>query len=259
MRDPVLCRDVLETLLQAPVGELTTPEREKEIKITPDGKSIRLDIFAEEIGTGKIYDAEMQNLNRQSAEALSLPKRSRFYQAMIDFSRLKAKKTSNYRLLKDTDLVFICTFDPFGYGAYRYSFDKTCEDIPELKLGDGTRAIFYNTTSTDPDIPEEIRKLFDYINTGKVEDALTQKVDEAVKEACMDSDILEVAMRSEIWFMDAENIGYDRGLTEGEAQMRIQDLVQMLSRGGTEDDLRRFHDATDEEIEQAKERMLTGK
>ncbi len=76
---------------------------------------------------------------------------------------------------------------------------------------------------------------------------------------------VEVAMRSEIWFMDAENIGYDRGFTEGEIKgeasgekkARINALVQMLSRGGTEDDLRRFLDATDEEIEQAKERMLT--
>ncbi len=68
---------------------------------------------------------------------------------------------------------------------------------------------------------------------------------------------VEAAMRSEIWFMDAENIGYDRGLTEGEEKGRINALVQMLSRGGTEDDLRKFHDATDEEIKQAKERMLT--
>jgi predicted transposase/invertase (TIGR01784 family) len=213
----------------------------------------------------------MQNLNKQSAETLCLPKRSRFYQALIDFGKLKEGKT--YRYLKDTDIVFICTFDPFGHGAYRYTFDKTCDEIPALKLGDGTRAIFYNTTSAEPDIPEGVKELFEYINTGRAGSRLTRKMDEAVARACMNTDIVEAAMRSEMLLMDAENIGYDRGFAAGEIKGeakgekkgekigekkgRINALVQMLSRGGTEDDLRKFHDATDEEIKQAKERMLT--
>lgn len=48
---------------------------------------------------------------------------------------------------------------------------------------------------------------------------------------------------------------YHRGLDEGIEQGRIRALAQMLAKGGTEDDLRRFHDATEDEIVQAKERL----
>ena len=45
------------------------------------------------------------------------------------------------------------------------------------------------------------------------------------------------------------------GREEGREKTRIADLAQMLSRGGTENDLRRFHDATDEEIALAKAQL----
>ena len=50
----------------------------------------------------------------------------------------------------------------------------------------------------------------------------------------------------------------EEGREEGRKEARIGDLVQMLSRGGTEEDLRKFLDATDEEIMRAKERNLCG-
>ncbi len=51
--------------------------------------------------------------------------------------------------------------------------------------------------------------------------------------------------------------GREEGLEQGLEQGRIKALAQMLSRGGTEEDLKRFHDATDEEIVQAK--AMSGK
>ena len=80
---------------------------------------------------------------------------------------------------------------------------------------------------------------------------LTEKMDEAVTTACMNSEIVEVAMRSEVWYMDAENVGYDKGYKA----RRISDLAQMLARGGSEEQLKQFLDATDEEITLAKEEL----
>ncbi len=65
----------------------------------------------------------------------------------------------------------------------------------------------------------------------------------------------------EMHVLDFDQEKYDRtlreeGIKQGDSTRRIKDLAQMLSRGGTEDDLRRFHDATDEEIEEAKEARL---
>ena len=83
MEDKELCREVLECLLQRPVGELTEVQTQKEIKQTSEGKPIRLDVYNED-SEGRIYDAEMENLNKKAVEAHQLPKRSRYYQGLID-------------------------------------------------------------------------------------------------------------------------------------------------------------------------------
>ena len=88
MEDPILCRDVIECLLQHPVGTLTEGQTERELKYTSDGKPIRLDVYNED-DTGTVYDTEMENLDHKSVEYHQLPRRSRFYQSSIDIDFLK--------------------------------------------------------------------------------------------------------------------------------------------------------------------------
>ena len=97
-------------LLQHPVGDLKDVVREREIQCTSDGKPIRLDICTEDDTT--VYDAEMQNLGHKKPEDLELPRRSRFYQSSIDTDHLE--KTHSYKSLPDSNVLFICTFDPYG-------------------------------------------------------------------------------------------------------------------------------------------------
>lgn len=78
MEDKELCRDVLECLLQQPIGELSEVQTQREYRYTSDGKPIRLDVYNED-SDGRIYDTEMQNLNNKTLETHQLPKRSRFY------------------------------------------------------------------------------------------------------------------------------------------------------------------------------------
>ncbi len=60
-------------------------------------------------------------------------------------------------------------------------------------------------------------------------------------------------------FADGHSKGHAEGRKEGHAEgdknRRILDLTQMLFRGGTDDDLRKFHDANDEEIALAKKEL----
>ena len=55
-------------------------------------------------------------------------------------------------------------------------------------LEDGTRKIFYNTKSKDPDMPQEIKQLFHYINTSQAADELTGEIDKAVQRARQNSE-----------------------------------------------------------------------
>ena len=84
MMDLQLCRRVLETLLQEPVGALRSLETEKSIRFTKDGKPIRMDILTLDEGSGTVRDLEMQNQNHLALEAIALGKRSRYYQSIVD-------------------------------------------------------------------------------------------------------------------------------------------------------------------------------
>ena len=70
MQDKALCRDVLECLLQHPVGELEDIQPQKEFRYTKDGKPIRLDIYTRD--EHMVYDAEVQNKGNKKVEDLEL-------------------------------------------------------------------------------------------------------------------------------------------------------------------------------------------
>ena len=96
MGDKVLCRDVLERLLEEKVGELEDVQPQREFRYTSGGKPVRLDMYTRD--KKRMYDAEMQNLNHQPVEKLELPKRSRFYQSTMDTDHLsKGKSYGNCR------------------------------------------------------------------------------------------------------------------------------------------------------------------
>ena len=64
-----------------------------------------------------------------------------------------------------------------------YTFREKCEEDADLHLGDGTAKIFFNCTYIGEDIPKDLKRLYEYINTGKAGDALTKRIDEAVVKA----------------------------------------------------------------------------
>ena len=177
MEDNELCRDVLECLLQRPVGELTELQTQKEFRYTSDGKPMRLDVYNED-DSGQVYDAEMQKLNNHSREELQLPKRSRFYQGAIDIDYMN--KGNHYKRLPESTVMFICTFDPFKAGLSRYTFRERCDEEQSIRLEDGTIKVFYNCAYKADDIPDEIRKFYDYVMHGHAESELTKRIDAAV-------------------------------------------------------------------------------
>ena len=176
MGDKVLCRDVLEQLLEEKVGELEDVQPQREFRYTSGGKPIRLDIYTRD--KKRMYDAEMQNQNHQPVEKLELPKRSRFYQSTMDTDHLS--KGKSYRELPEGRVLFLCTFDPFGRGYAKYSFQNLCKEDRELYLKDGTEKIFYNCAADPEKVPKNLRELYDYIRSGKVGGDLSQRIDEAV-------------------------------------------------------------------------------
>ena len=210
MQDKELCREVLECLLQHPVGELEDPVPQREFRYTSDGKPIRLDIYTRD--EDKVYDAEMQNLNNKSVSSLELPRRTRFYQASIDMDHLN--KGGSYKTLPDSAIIFICTFDPFGKGLSKYTVRGICGEDREITVDDGAVRLFYNCCYKGNDIPEGLRQLYDYVETGKSSNDLTKRIDGAVEKARKIEEWRSNYMIESIRLMDARDEGREEGREE---------------------------------------------
>ena len=219
MEDKELCRDVLECLLQQPIGELSEVQTQREYRYTSDGKPIRLDVYNED-SDGRIYDTEMQNLNNKTLETHQLPKRSRFYQGAIDIDFMD--KTYSYKLLPESRVIFICTLDPFKLGLSRYTFRERCDENSELCLDDGTEKVFYNSCYEGKDIPASTRNLYEFIGTGHASDELTVRLDIAVAKARKNEVWRTQYMKEWVVIQDARDEGYEEGREDGRAEGRAE-------------------------------------
>ena len=244
MEDKELCREVLECLLQRSVGELTEVQTQKELKYTSDGKPIRLDVYNEDTNR-TVYDAEMQNQNNKSVESLELPKRSRFYQGAIDIDFMD--RGNLYSKLPDSNVIFICTFDPFGYGLSKYTFTTRCDEQPELLLNDGTIKLYYNCTYSGNDLPEDLKKLYDYVQTGSAGSNLTKKIDAAVVKG----------RKNEIWRTQymKEWVVLQEAKEEGREEAEFDRISIMLKKGKTAEEIADFCGYSVETVKAVEEKL----
>ena len=171
---PDLAKELLELILGVKIREVV-PHRQKPIEITADGRGIRLDVYLDD-QAGTVYDLEMQT-TRQSF----LPKRSRYYQGMIDLDLIG--RGAKFSELKRTYIIFICMEDPFSSGRHIYSFENTCRQEPGLLLGDEAYKIFLNASGIRDDVSENLKDFFRFLLTGKGETDLSRKLGEEVEKA----------------------------------------------------------------------------
>lgn len=214
MRNPKFCKPFLERILNIRISRIEYPKSQETIDISADAKSVRLDIYVED-GKETVYNIEMQ-----TTENRNLPKRTRYYQGMIDLNILE--KGDNYKDLKRSFVIFVCTFDLFGEGRHIYTFENRCIQNTELGLGDDTTKIFLNTKGTRNDVTPEMKRLLDFIDGKKPEDDFTRELNEAVQSV----------RKNEKWRLDYMTLQmqyqekYEQGLEQG--------IEQGIERGRTE-------------------------
>lgn len=148
---------LISILLENEIHLLTRPETEKELRVSPQLRQVRLDVVSMDRGK-KVYYTEMQK-----TDTGNLRKRSRLYQAQLDVSLLEPG-TTNFNLLSNSCFILIAPFDIFGKGLCRYTFEGTCRECPELRLGDGAMRVFINTQGTNrEEFSQEFLDLMEYI------------------------------------------------------------------------------------------------
>ena len=174
--NPELCHELLELILGRKVGAFTRLDKQKQIEITADGKGVRFDVYSED-DSENVYDCEMQTSSDRN-----LPKRTRYYQGMIDLNLIE--RGTDYEKLKKSYVIFICPFDYFKHGLHKYTFQNRCNELPELILGDESTKIFLCASGQADDVSDDMKDFLEWLATGKTgRSKLVNNLEEAVRKA----------------------------------------------------------------------------
>ena len=219
MSDPELCKELLERILPGiEIDHIEYPELQKPIKEDIDARSVRLDVYVKD-GKNTVYDIEMQKVNTRE-----LPKRSRYYQGMMDLQLIDSGQP--YKKLNQSYVIFICLEDVFGKNRHIYTFENICREDPEIKLRDGAIKIFLNAKSNLNDVSSELRAFLDYLGGKKSEDEYVQKLEKAVREAKRNRkwrhEYMTLLMRDQ----ENQEIGEERGRREGRLEGRREGQLE---------------------------------
>ena len=225
MQNEEICREVIETLLHIKVGRLEYKSFEKDLKLEIDKRGIRLDVYIAD--SDRVFDLEMQTTDKKN-----LGCRMRYYQSLIDAELLD--KGANFNDLKESNIIFFCTFDPFRKGLPQYTFCNSCEELPDLKLDDKCRKIAYNVNAFEKVDDEKIRKLLEFISTGKSETTLTNKICKELKRVQGNEEWRAEYMTWEMLKQDTYDSGFSAGEEHGFSLGRNEGIAIGEERGRNE-------------------------
>lgn len=229
MEDTQTHQNALEIIFGKDISLLDKPQTEKEFRVSPLIRSVRMDVFAIDENQS-IYNTEMQDQRKKD-----LAKRSRYYQSMIDTSLLEPG-IPNYNLLNQSFIILIMTFDLFGYGKYVYTFESRCKEVPECILADGAIRIFLNTKGTnDSEVSKELVEFLHYIENStdaEADRAKSKKIKAIHNRVCKVRANEEIGVR----YMQAwEEKYYEReeGREEGDQKRLIHQICKKIAKGKT--------------------------
>ncbi len=232
---PELCHELLELILGKKIGQFVKLEKQKPIEITSDGKGIRFDVYSED-DKGSVFDCEMQ-----TTQNVNLPKRSRYYQGMIDLNLIE--RGADYNELKKSYVIFICPFDVFRKGLHKYTFENICVEDTSIRLKDDAVKIFLCAGGTADDVSDDLAAFLEYISGKTVNNRFVNELDEAVERAKKHEEwrmeYMTLLMRDQEMIKKGIAEGIAKGMAEGKQKERntLMEISDLLRKGKTGDEL----------------------
>ena len=232
MRDPDICKGIAELIIpDEEIGEVkiaasenSSPDEKNEkdeleialqayLDFGKDMRGVRFDAYVKT--ADKWIDIEMQTTNKHDLE-----KRSRYYQALMDTDCLE--KGGRFKDLKNTYVVFICTFDYLGLGEPMYVVESYIRKN-DLHFNDGTSKILLNAKCSPDKVPEKLRSFYEYINDPtQVGSEVIEGLDERVQKYNT-PEWRERLVTLEYMIAEAK----EEGIAEGEAFGRAAEKIEM--------------------------------
>mgnify|MGYP004545057003 CR=1 FL=1 len=222
------CKAIIELTTGLRLKSLKWKSGQKVIHNLPGKRGVRLDFIAES-EDGRIFDVEMQNRNEGN-----IPKRTRFYQALIDAPILKSGERG-FDKMNPLYIIIICNYDPYGKKKYCYTFDNQCKEIPRLRLGDEVTKLLLSTRGENKE--EVSKELVDFLHyvTESNENGLPDECDERLKRLHESIREIKASADMEVEYMkmeERERIIRDEGKQIGIINGKIESVLELLEDKG---------------------------
>ena len=217
-----------------------------------DKHGARLDVYleaylAEKSDRETVIDVEPdKNSKRKYVE--NLPKRTRFYHAVIDAECLKSGK--DYKALKDVVVIMITTYDPFGLNQMVYTIKNKCEERDDLEYEDGAKTLYLYTDGEQGNASQELKELLHYMAETTEENACNEdlrELHEMVKLVKQDRGVTLEFMK----IFEREQMLIEEALEE--ERMKHFEREQMLIEEALEEERMKYFEREQMLIEEAKE------
>lgn len=142
----VMLKLIIERATGLKVDRLSIESQKTVNGLDSDMHGIRMDVFIREITEegklGQLFDIEPHNFSSDS-----LPKRSRYYQALADVKLLDSGMS--YDSLPNMWTIWILPYDPFGKDYMLYSVKNVVEEDRNIVYNDGVNKIFLYTKGSN--------------------------------------------------------------------------------------------------------------
>ena len=167
---------------------------------------IRMDAYIEPLPNGEeravVYDMEMET---READRKSLPRRNRYYSALLDAHLLRTGR--DYETLPDLLTVMVLSYDPFTEGRMIYEAKTTIIGHPEIGYEDGIRRLFFYTDGElDQELGEygtALKNLLRYVKDSTAANAVdetTKRIDTFVRDTKARKEVSKDIMKR--WELD---------------------------------------------------------
>lgn len=229
-------RILLSTILGKPIRKVKVVPQKNILGIDTDRHGIRMDAYIEDISdepdiamldaeiVPDIYDVEPNN----KYEKESLPKRMRYYHALIDTQILASGV--DYNRLQNVIIIIILPYDPFGQSRMVYTIQNQCVENPTVSYDDGAKKIFLYTKGTEGDPSQELKDMLKYIENS-TQNNITNPNIESIHRL-----VEKVRRKKEVGINYMKSWEHDKWMRD-EGQSRINELIIKLSEAGRMEDI----------------------
>ena len=135
------------------------------------------------------------------------------------------RKGVYYDDLRQTYIIFICTFDLFGMDERIYTFRNQCMEQPELELGDGTTKIFLNAKGLKGRVDEDLEDFLRYVDgkpaRSRFTQEMAQEVESVKRQDEMRREFVTLYMEYQKQRREGAAEGFERGRREGRTEGRM--------------------------------------